>query len=146
MERNKKMKLQTNLKSRKGFTLMELIIVLVIVAILAAALIPSFLNFASRARDESLYAQARVGMVAAQVLITEHGSPIAGTKFDTIFDFENATGAAKDAFNYLVDQDVANPTGFTNFVVAGNGRRIVGLTYTYGKNTVVIGPDYITTP
>ena len=129
------------LKNKKGFTLMELIIVMIIVAVLAAALIPSFLNFVSRARNDSLYAQARVGMVAAQVLITEGGKPIgSGVTYGTIEDLENAAGVAANTFNSLVVNDVDAPTGFSNFVIADGGLRIIGITYSDGTDTVTITP------
>ena len=38
--------------SRKGFTLVELLVVLVILAILAAAIIPSMMGFIDRAKQE----------------------------------------------------------------------------------------------
>lgn len=50
---------------------MELIIVMVILALLAAALLPSFLNFVRLAGERSLVAEARIGQVAAQVIMTE---------------------------------------------------------------------------
>ena len=141
------MKLQKILKSRKGFTLMELIIVLVIVAILAAALIPSFLNFATRAREESLYAQARVGMVAAQVLITESGGPVdieLKNDFQNLGSFLAALDNKPDAkrFTDLIKDDVTNDdvSAFTNFIIADGGLRIVGITYTVGDKSVTIKP------
>lgn len=128
---------------------MELIIVLIIIAILATALIPSFLNFASRARDESLYAQARVGMVAAQVLLTEGGGvPVAklpdSRTFEILGDnttttsFAGALNVSPDRFTELVKDDVANPAGFSNFVIASGGLRIEGITYNDGKDNIVV--------
>ena len=67
------MKLKQILKNKKGFTLMELIIVIVIIALLAAALLPSFLNFVRLAGERSLLAEARLGQNAAQVIMTENG-------------------------------------------------------------------------
>ena len=138
------MKLQKILKSRKGFTLMELIVVLIIVAILAAALIPSFLNFVSRAREDSLYAQARVGMVAAQVLLTENGAafPVAvhGSGPFSIAEFEGQLtlpAGDENTFFYLVNGDVDDPDGFSNIMLGGGGRRVVGITYTDGTSTPV---------
>ena len=130
------MKLQKILKSRKGFTLMELIVVLIIVAILAAALIPSFLNFVSRARNDSLMAQARVGMVAAQVLLTESGGPVLGTAttFTTLDGFTGSlsgTNTTTAAFLELVANDVTN-TGagaWTDILIAPGRIRINGITY-----------------
>jgi prepilin-type N-terminal cleavage/methylation domain-containing protein len=59
------------LKNKKGFTLMEIIVVLIIIAIMAAALIPSFINFARNARANEYIAQARVGMTSAQAMLTQ---------------------------------------------------------------------------
>ena len=135
------------LKNKKGFTLMELIIVLVIVAVLAAALLPSFLNFASRARNDSLHAQARIGLVTAQVLLTESGKPISGLSADTTYttesDFLTAVGlpTTSTAFKEMVIGDVDNPTGFTKFIVEENGMRVIGITYTLANgDTVTIAP------
>ena len=125
------------LKNKKGFTLMELIIVLVIVAVLAAALIPSFLNFANRARNDSLYAQARVGMVAAQVLMTEGGKSIAANTY-TVAAFETELGLGAGEFKKLVLNDVDNADGFSSLVVGTGGIRVTGITYTDGTNTVTI--------
>ena len=128
------------LKNKKGFTLMELIIVLVIVAVLAAALIPSFLNFVGRARDDSLHAQARVGLVAAQVLLTEGGQARApGTYNEAAFETE--VGADPGDFQLLVVDDVDDPTGFDDFIIDTGGLRVVGITYTdTNGSSVTIAP------
>ena len=127
------------LKNKKGFTLMELIIVLVIVAVLAAALIPSFLNFASRARNDALYAQARIGLVAAQVLVTEGGKAFpTGVSSANPTAFETAVGAKAGDFNKLVVNDV-DPTGvFSNFVIPPGGIRVTEITFTLNGNSATI--------
>ncbi|MCQ4841023.1 prepilin-type N-terminal cleavage/methylation domain-containing protein [Neglectibacter timonensis] len=57
--------------SRKGFTLVELLVVLVILAILAAAIIPSMMGFIDRAKQESVAAEQRSVLLAAQVELNE---------------------------------------------------------------------------
>ncbi|MCL2095738.1 MAG: prepilin-type N-terminal cleavage/methylation domain-containing protein [Oscillospiraceae bacterium] len=59
------------LKNKKGFTLVEIIVVLVIIAVLAAAGIPSLIGFISDARGKTLVAEARATYTAAQAVITE---------------------------------------------------------------------------
>ena len=127
--------------NKMGFTLMELIIVLVIVAILAAALIPSFLNFADRARNESLLAEARLGQVAAQVVITESGdkSPPNNLITDPI---------SNDRFIELIKDDVGADGIFSKIDVNDIGR-VISITYTRDGKSVTIkdtGVEWDNTP
>ena len=65
-----KMKMRLNDKN-KGFTLVELIVVLVILAILAAILIPALLGYIDRAREKQDVLDARNLMMATQAELTE---------------------------------------------------------------------------
>ncbi|MEG1426554.1 MAG: prepilin-type N-terminal cleavage/methylation domain-containing protein [Oscillospiraceae bacterium] len=66
------MKKLTNLKkNKKGFTLVELLVVLVILAILAAAIIPSMMGFIDKAKNESAAAECRNVLLAANVQLNE---------------------------------------------------------------------------
>lgn len=57
--------------NKKGFTLVELLVVLVILTILAAAIIPSMMGFIDRAKKESIAAEQRSVLLAAQVEVNE---------------------------------------------------------------------------
>ena len=54
-------------KAIRGFTLVEIIIVLLILAILSAIAIPTMLGMVKEARDSEKIAEARVGYVAAMI-------------------------------------------------------------------------------
>jgi type IV pilus assembly protein PilA len=56
-----------------GFTLIELMVVVLIIAILIAIAIPTFLGAQNRARDRGAQSDLRNALTAAKVLGTDHG-------------------------------------------------------------------------
>lgn len=118
-------------KNNKGFTLVELIVVLVILAILAAILTPALLGYIDRARSEKDYSTAQTIRVAAQAAIDQaYGdgkfadgtAPAAGTAlsisnmtglFTATVSGTTITGGtyAQQAFN-LASVDTSKVTGF----------------------------------
>ncbi|WP_294714878.1 prepilin-type N-terminal cleavage/methylation domain-containing protein [uncultured Gemmiger sp.] len=65
------MKSARSTKKESGFTLVELIVVLVILATLAALLVPSLTGCIDKARQNAVIAKARAVLVASQVVVTE---------------------------------------------------------------------------
>lgn len=63
--------IEKQLHQEKGFTLVEIIVVLVILAILAAFTIPAMLGFVENAKAKAYIAEAREVYVAAQATATE---------------------------------------------------------------------------
>lgn len=68
---NFKQRLKASAKSKQGFTLVELIVVLVILAILAAFTIPAMLGFVEDAKGKAAIAEAREVYLAAQMALSE---------------------------------------------------------------------------
>lgn len=59
-------------QNKGGFTLVEMLAVLVIIAVLAAAAVPSMSGFIKDAQKKSYTVQARAVLVAAQTVATEY--------------------------------------------------------------------------
>jgi len=76
----------------KGFTLMELTIVLALLAIIAAILIPMFLITTDRARLRSDIQSARVIQNAMDLYQVERGRTVEGTTVDVIIQNLNTAG------------------------------------------------------
>ena len=67
-------KLENLIKSVHGFTMMELITVIVVIALLAVIIIPGYLHFIGDAKKDAVVAEARTIYLAAQIRATEFKS------------------------------------------------------------------------
>ena len=91
-----KAKLQARLKSKKGFTLVELLVVVAIIAILVAISIPMVTGALERAKTETDNANLRAAEGAAmiQYLLEDGGES------SKIYTYDANSGLVKDATNF----------------------------------------------
>jgi len=119
------------LKNKKGFTLIEIIVVLVIIAILAAATIPAMLGYVNEARGKAYASEARLGLIAAQAVVTEQ---VAATGTTPGNDFI----LASQSFATMTDDVTGKAEAFSGITIDGNNR-VTGIVYKQGGYTVTIG-------
>lgn len=79
-------------KNDKGFTLVELIVVLVILALLAAILVPALLGYIDKAKKEKNYQAAQEVHTAVQALATESYGKGESTPTMSLDDIKDLAG------------------------------------------------------
>lgn len=63
---------------KKGFTLVEVIVVLVILAILAAILVPTMIGWIKKANEKIIVSEASTAQIALQTIVSENYNDLAG--------------------------------------------------------------------
>ncbi len=72
--------------NRKGFTIVELVIVIAVIAILAAVLIPTFASIVKKANDSNVQ---QVLAAARKVAVAENASDATFSEADLVYVYEN---------------------------------------------------------
>lgn len=120
------------LKTKKGFTLVEIIVVLVIIAILAAATVPTMLGFVSKARESEETANARAVFLAAQAIVTERTA--ADSTYSTVTDSDKT-----EIINLSGHEDIASNADITTVDISSG--KVTKVEYSTSKYTVTIEGD-----
>ena len=128
-------KIRKNLKDKAGFTLVELIVVLVILAILAAMLVPALTGYIDKANKQKITATTRQVVMAAQTETSEAYAKAKGGKLTTLTLDKDTTPSLKTIV------ELAEVGTYSDNTFSGkNGVSNVAITVTAdGKvNTVVV--------
>lgn len=128
----------------KGFTLIEIIVVLAIIGVLAMILVPSMLGYIKRARASQFNANAKTVFSGAQLAITDYYNE--GDKFDDGEIYINSAygdgkctgqngGDICDITNYIGD----NFKGYFGFVMDSSG---TGASYALWSDQPLTAADF----
>jgi len=138
-------KIQKRKNFRKGFTLVELIVVLAILAILTAMVVPALVGWIDKAKNKQEEINARTVYLAAQTIATEKYAEVSSDQdFDDLWGgmdgvLEVSEGASDIAAEIY---DLAAIAGdYTAQIRAENGK-VTGMKYIPGNanlDPVIIG-------
>ena len=130
----------TQLKNRKGFTLIEMIVVLIIIAILIVATVPTMMGFIREARTRADAAIARTAYVAAQQTIIELMNKNTAPLVPTLGQDVTTLVMGEALFGRLLGSDHGSGT-ITSITIRNDVDGSVTLVYT----PAAAGPDNIIT-
>ena len=108
-----------NFKSESGFTLMELMVVVGVLAILIAILLPQFTGYTAQAQAVSAAAEAKSALTAGYSYYVSATSRGNSSTFNVDTAVERMLKAVKDEGGSSVVKGAADGTGFTYTTTKG---------------------------
>ena len=131
--------------NKKGFTIVELVIVIAVIAILAAVLIPNLSRLVGKANESSAMQAARNEY---QAYLAEYAKDLDGTeKFVIIkgkYAFEVNDGQFEETAKEATSYTVTNKTDLSKVYVKAGESATAGYTYANGVYTpVTSGATYV---
>ena len=135
-------------KNRKGFSLVELIVVLVIMAILAAALVPSLMGYIKKTKQQNVNSEAQSVVQAAQTIASGAYASADGKYtvdgYATAIDFSTIKGVeSADTSDYVnaAEKLAEVPTDAETKITLNADGRVTKLEYKRSNCTVTYELD-----
>ena len=110
-------RLRQHLTDERGFSLIELLVVILVIGILAAIAIPSFLSQKSKATDASAKELARTAETTAETYATDHGGNYAGMTIAELQAYEKTIPSCPNTSNACLKTVTVAGSGSEEYTV-----------------------------
>ena len=132
-----------NIGGEDGFTLIEVLVVILIIGVLAAIAIPSFLNQTSKAYDASAKELAHTAQIAVEDYATDHSGNYTGLTAAALPSYDSTIQTTSNGGSnaYVVSVTNATNTSYTVTTSPANGAETFSITRLNGQITRTCTPS-----
>lgn len=124
-----------SIRSEDGYTLIEILVVILIIGALAAIAIPSFLNQTGKATDASAKELAHSAQIAVESYATDHSGSYSGLQLSALPGYDATIQISNSGSGAYVQSATGSSSGYALTTTSANNNETFTITRNNGQIT-----------